>query len=56
MHTVCEACGYYKGREIIDVLKKEKKKEEKIKQAKEVKKKEKEKEKPLDPKLLSKKK
>lgn len=25
-HTVCKACGYYKGREVIDVLKKEKKK------------------------------
>ncbi len=27
MHTVCSACGYYKGREVIDVLdeKKEKK-------------------------------
>ncbi len=35
MHTACQACGYYKGREVIDVLKekktfseKEKKKEE----------------------------
>ena len=32
-HVVCENCGYYKGREIIDVLKdltkKEKKKKEK---------------------------
>jgi large subunit ribosomal protein L32 len=56
MHTVCDACGYYKGREVIDVFKKDKKKEEKVKQAKEVEKKEKEKEKPLDPKALSKKK
>ncbi len=24
MHTVCKACGYYKNREVIDVLKKEK--------------------------------
>ncbi len=23
-HTVCKACGYYKGREVVDVLKKEK--------------------------------
>jgi large subunit ribosomal protein L32 len=29
MHTVCKACGYYKNREIIDVLKGEKKDKEK---------------------------
>ena len=32
-HTVCQSCGYYKGREVFDVLakltKKEKKKKEK---------------------------
>jgi len=28
-HTVCQNCGYYKGREIIDVLKKLTKKEKK---------------------------
>ncbi len=36
MHTVCRECGYYKGREVVDVLKKKKigseeKKEEKKK-------------------------
>jgi len=38
-HTVCHSCGYYKGREVIDVLakldKKERKKKEKEMQAKE---------------------
>ncbi len=29
MHSVCKACGYYKGREVIDVLKKEEKKKRK---------------------------
>lgn len=28
-HTICQNCGYYKGREIIDVLKKLTKKERK---------------------------
>jgi len=28
-HTVCAACGYYKGREVINVLKKEEKKKKK---------------------------
>ena len=54
-HTVCSYCGYYKGREIIDVLakleKKEKKKREKEMKAKEA---EKEKEKPLTMEELSK--
>ncbi len=36
MHTVCRECGYYKGREVVDVLKEKKdvpeeKKEEKKK-------------------------
>jgi len=40
-HTVCWSCGYYKGREVIDVFKKLTKKEKKKKQ-KEMKGKEKE--------------
>ena len=31
-HTVCSKCGYYKGREIIDVMKKLTKKERKQKE------------------------
>jgi len=31
-HTVCLSCGYYKGREVIDVLKKLNKKERKQKE------------------------
>lgn len=31
-HTVCRNCGYYKGREVIDVLKKLNKKERKQKE------------------------
>ena len=31
-HTACLNCGYYKGREVIDVLKKLDKKEQKKKQ------------------------
>ncbi len=31
-HTVCQNCGFYKGREVIDVLKKLTKKERKIKE------------------------
>lgn len=55
-HTVCPNCGYYKGREIIDVLKKLNKKERK-KREKEMKSKEEkeEKEKPLTWQELSKK-
>lgn len=40
-HTVCQSCGYYKGEEIIDVLKKLTKKERK-KREKEISSKEKE--------------
>lgn len=44
-HTVCSACGYYKGRQIINIAEeKEEKKESKEKEKK-----------PLDPKKLSKK-
>jgi len=55
-HTVCQSCGYYKGTEVIDVLKKLTKKERKQKE-KEMKAKEKEdkKEKPLNLEQLSKK-
>ncbi len=31
-HTVCQSCGYYQGREMIDVLKKLTKKEKKQKE------------------------
>jgi len=56
-HTVCLSCGYYKGNEVIDVLKKLTKKEQKLK-AKEMKAKEEGetgKEKPLNWEGLSKK-
>ncbi len=33
MHTVCKSCGFYKGKEVIDVLKKEKEKEKKKEKA-----------------------
>ena len=50
-HTVCLNCGYYKGREVIDILKKltkkERKQREKEMKAKEKEEKEKTKEKPL---------
>ena len=31
-HTVCHGCGYYKGREVLDVLRKLTKKEKKQKE------------------------
>jgi large subunit ribosomal protein L32 len=31
-HTVCQGCGYYKGEEVIDVMKKLTKKERKKKE------------------------
>jgi len=31
-HTVCQSCGYYKGQEVIDVMKKLTKKEKKQKE------------------------
>ena len=55
-HAICWNCGYYKGKEVIDVLKKLTKKERKKKQ-KEINEKEKEekKEKPMTMEELSKK-
>lgn len=54
-HTVCVFCGYYKGREVIDTLKKLTKKEKK-KREKEIKtEEESKKEKPLSMEELSKK-
>jgi large subunit ribosomal protein L32 len=35
MHAVCKACGYYKGKEIIDVLKEKKSASKKKEEAKE---------------------
>ena len=54
-HTVCLNCGYYKGKEVINVLEKLTKKERKIRE-KEMAKKEKEekKDKPLTMENLSK--
>jgi large subunit ribosomal protein L32 len=53
-HTVCPFCGYYKGKQVIDVLGKLSKKEKK-KREKEIKMKEKEeKKKPISWKELSK--
>lgn len=58
-HTLCQNCGYYKGREIIDILKKltkkERKKKEKEIAVKERENEEKTKEKPLSWEELSKK-
>jgi len=48
MHTVCKACGYYKNREVVDVLKDKKSASDKEKQ-------EEEKKKPLTAESLSKK-
>jgi len=56
-HTICENCGYYKGREVVNVLesltKKERKKREKEMAIKEKEGKETKKEKPLNWKELS---
>jgi len=55
-HTVCRNCGYYKGRQIIDVLKKLDKKEKKEKTKElEAQEKEAKQNKPLDMASLSKK-
>lgn len=58
-HTVCSFCGYYKGREVIDIFgkltKKEQKKREKEMKLKEKEEKEEKGSKPLDLKELSKK-
>ena len=53
-HTICESCGYYKGKQVIDVLKKLTKKEKKKKE-KEMKEGEKTAKKPLTMEELSKK-
>jgi len=52
-HTVCDNCGYYKGVEIIDTMKKLTKKEKKAKE-KEISEGEEHKEKPLTMENLSK--
>ncbi|MGB9743171.1 MAG: 50S ribosomal protein L32 [Minisyncoccales bacterium] len=54
-HTVCFNCGYYKGKEVIDVFKKLTKKERKKKEKELKAKKVEEKEKPLTMEELSKK-
>ena len=51
-HIICPFCGYYKGRQVLDILSKKEKKEIK---KKEDQKKEEQKKKPLDLKKLSKK-
>ncbi len=54
-HTVCQFCGYFKGREVIDVMKKLTKKEKKKKEKEIAAKEEKKKEEPLSMEGLSKK-
>ncbi len=51
-HALCSYCGYYEGREVIDVLKELGKKEKK-KRAKEIKRQPKAKEEDLSPEKLS---
>jgi len=52
-HTVCQNCGYYKGEEIIDVMKKLTKKEKKKKEKEIALKEKEEKSKPLSMEGLS---
>lgn len=54
-HTVCQHCGFYKGKEVINVMAKMEKKEKKIRE-KEMKETEQQAEKPMDLETLSKKK
>jgi len=54
-HTVCQFCGYFKGREVIDVMKKLTKKERKKKEKEIAAKEEEKKKKPLSMEGLSKK-
>lgn len=53
LHTLCQNCGYYKGRQVIDVLRKLTKKEKKKKE-REIKEGDKEPKKPLTMEGLSK--
>jgi len=56
-HTVCHNCGFYKGKEVIDVMKKLEKKEKKRREKEiETAEKQEQKEKPMDLGELSKKK
>ena len=55
LHTVCSNCGYYKGREVVDVLKKLDRKERKKREKEMAAKGEEKEEKPLSWEGLSKK-